>query len=142
MIPTSRDATPDGDAESLSTQDWIDAARRLLIRDGIDAVKVDRIARECGVTRGGFYWRFRNRADLLDTLLKDWQDTNTQPLVDTLRGPGTPAERFEAAASLWIEETQFDPRFDTAVRNWAVHSPAVAAAVHAVDQRRIARCRR
>jgi AcrR family transcriptional regulator len=109
----------------------------VLLRDGIDAVKIDRIAKECGVTRGGFYWRFKNRAELLETLLVEWRETNSKPLLAALRGLGTPAERFEAAARLWLEEQQFDPRFDTAVRNWATNSPETARAVHEVDELRI-----
>jgi AcrR family transcriptional regulator len=126
------------DGETLSTQDWIAAAKSVLLRDGIDAVKIDRIAKECGVTRGGFYWRFRNRAELLQTLLADWREKNSTPLIAALRGPGTPAERFEAAARLWLEEQQFDPRLDTAVRTWATNSAETARAVHEVDELRIA----
>lgn len=124
-------------AESLSTRDWLDAAKSLLLREGIDAVKIERIAKECGVTRGGFYWRFKGRAELLDALLDEWKQANTNPLLEVLSGPGTPAERFAAAASLWIEEEEFDPRFDTAVRNWASVSPEVAEVVREVDDTRI-----
>src|SRR5688572_17713954 len=45
--------------------DWIAAARNELIAAGVDAVKVGRLARRLHVTRGGFYWHFTSRADLL-----------------------------------------------------------------------------
>ncbi len=125
-------------AETLSTQDWIDAAKAVLLREGVDAVTINRIAKECGVTRGGFYWRFKGRADLLDALLDDWKVANTTPLLSILSGPGSVVERFTAAASLWIEEQAFDPRFDTAIRNWALTSSGVAEAVHQVDEERVA----
>jgi AcrR family transcriptional regulator len=123
--------------ETLSTQDWIDAAKAVLLREGIDAVTINRIAKECGVTRGGFYWRFNARADLLEALLVDWQATNTAPLLAILSGNGSPVERFTAAASLWIEEQAFDPRFDTAIRNWAQASPHVAEVVRQIDEKRV-----
>lgn len=130
---------PDPDViATLSTQDWLDAAKAILIADGVEAVKVDRIARHCGVTRGGFYWRFKNRADLLSQLLETWRRTNTQPLIEALNGPGSVADRFVAGAELWINEEAFDPRFDTAVRTWAHSSPEVAQAVAEIDQQRIA----
>ncbi len=124
-------------AETLSTQDWIDAAKAVLLRDGVDAVTINRIARECGVTRGGFYWRFKGRADLLDALLDDWKQSNTAPLLSILSGSESVVERFAAAASLWIEEKSFDPRFDTAIRTWALTSPDVADIVHQVDDQRV-----
>ncbi|MCP3732740.1 TetR/AcrR family transcriptional regulator [Sphingomonas sp. MG17] len=136
-VDSGSDMLAERDAETLSTRDWINAAKALLIREGIDAVKVDRIARMCGVTRGGFYWRFRNRAELLDELLNEWVQTNTTPLLDALNSTGTPAERFERVASLWLEETQFDPRFDTAVRGWAVHDARAADVVRRIDQQRV-----
>jgi AcrR family transcriptional regulator len=127
----------DLNAETLSTRDWLDAAKTLLIREGVESVKIDRIARECGVTRGGFYWRFRGRSDLLAQLLEEWSRTNTAPLLDVLAAEGPVSERFAAAASLWINEEEFDPRFDAAVRNWALTSSEAAQAVRAVDALRI-----
>ena len=38
----------------ISTEDWIKVARDTLIREGVGAVKVDRIAKKASVTRGGF----------------------------------------------------------------------------------------
>ena len=121
----------------LTTDDWIAAARNMLIREGIDAVKVDRLAKECGVTRGGFYWRFKNREDLLHDLLNFWKQTNTAPVLAALNSAGTPLERFAALVDLWIEEVDFDPGFDRAVRAWAAVSPEVAIAVHEIDDQRI-----
>jgi AcrR family transcriptional regulator len=132
------DTTPSTEfVETLSTRDWLDAARTLLIQEGVEAVKIGRIAKECGVTRGGFYWRFKDRSELLDALLDEWRTSNTAPLLAALAGPGTPAKRFRAAASLWIEEQDFDPHFDRAVRNWALAAPEVAATVHKIDEERI-----
>ena len=37
---------------------WVDCARTALIADGLEGVKVDRLAKSLGVTRGGFYHHF------------------------------------------------------------------------------------
>ena len=58
----------------LSRVDWIEAARRQLIISGVDELKVDRLARKMKVTRGSFYWHFKNRKDLLDAVLQLWQE--------------------------------------------------------------------
>src|SRR5947208_2045397 len=49
-----------------STREWVDIARRVLVEEGVVEVKIDKLARLAGVTRGGFYWRFKNRDELLD----------------------------------------------------------------------------
>ncbi|MGC4251361.1 MAG: TetR/AcrR family transcriptional regulator [Sphingobium sp.] len=127
---------------NLSTQDWLNIARDTLIREGIDAVKIDRLAKASGVTRGGFYWRFKSRADLLEQLLDDWRASNTVPFISVVSGPGTPAERYQALVQLWIDEDVFKPDYDTAIRNWAASSQKVADIVQTVDALRIDALRR
>ena len=124
-------------AVTLSTRDWIEAARSALINGGVQAVKIDRLARACGVTRGGFYWRFHDRAELLEVLLADWATTNTNPLLEALAGNDHPAARFQRLARVWTEERAFNPDYDTAVRHWALADPKVAAVVARIDQQRI-----
>ncbi|KQM63135.1 MULTISPECIES: TetR/AcrR family transcriptional regulator [unclassified Sphingomonas] len=133
---------PVAPAAKLSTRAWLEAARAMLIRDGIHAVKIDRLARECGVTRGGFYWRFGSHAELLEALLADWRETNTAPMLAALAGPGNPDVRFARLAGLWVDEQGFSSAYDAAVREWARGDAAVRAVVHAVDDERIgALCR-
>lgn len=118
--------------------DWIAAARSMLIEGGIAAVQINPLAARLGVTRGGFYWRFRNRQDLLNHLLLDWQNTNTRSLLMAVERSGTPRERFRRLVRLWLDETEFDPRLDTAVRQWGTIDQVVAAQVHQADDERIA----
>ncbi|HEY3813586.1 MAG TPA: TetR/AcrR family transcriptional regulator [Caulobacteraceae bacterium] len=121
----------------ISTEDWLDVARETLIQEGIGAVKIDRLAKKAGVTRGGFYYRFKSHKALLEALLDDWRATNNRPMLDAINGPGTPSERYWALVKLWIEERDYRPDYDTAVRAWAREAPKVAAVVHQVDDERI-----
>lgn len=121
----------------LSTEDWIELAKQTLISEGLSGVKVDRLAKKAGVTRGGFYYRFKSREALLDAVLKHWQATNHKPIVDALSGPGTPPERFRSLVRLWLDERDFDPDYDAAIRSWSQISPKVAQVVHKVDDLRI-----
>jgi AcrR family transcriptional regulator len=122
----------------LGREDWILAARATLIRDGINAVNVLPLAHKLRVTRGGFYWHFRNRADLLDALLSDWEASNTAALEHVLsEGRGDGHAEFAALVDVWLEESAYDPAWDAAVRQWALQAPAVARVVKRVDERRI-----
>jgi AcrR family transcriptional regulator len=125
------------DADTLTTEDWLRVARDALIRDGIGAVKIDLLAKSCGVTRGGFYWRFKSRKDLLDQLLVDWVNNNTVPLLDALEAEGTAEERYQRLVNLFINEDIYRRDYDTAIRAWARTVPSVASVVKKIDQRRI-----
>jgi AcrR family transcriptional regulator len=126
----------------LAADDWLQAAREELIARGVLAVKVDRLSRRLKVSRGSFYWHFRSHAELLDRLLESWASTNTEPFRQTLRLKIDGYRKFQAIIDLWLSETDYDPQFDTAVREWARISTRVARVVHHADQQRIGVFRR
>jgi len=118
-------------------EDWIAAAREMLIEGGVAAVEVNRLASWLGVTRGGFYWRFKNRQDLLHHLLKDWHQTNNKPLFRAAKPPGTPRERMARVIALWIDGNEFNAALDAAVRDWARIDSTVEKTVRNADDLRI-----
>ncbi|WP_347270924.1 TetR/AcrR family transcriptional regulator [Rhizorhabdus histidinilytica] len=119
--------------QTPSTEDWVRLAREVLISEGIVAVKIDRLAKLAGVTRGGFYWRFQSRDELLDALIADWRDRNTTPMLQVLRSGAAPKDRMRGLAELYIEGRGFSEAYDSAVRAWAALSPPIAEIVRAVD---------
>jgi AcrR family transcriptional regulator len=119
----------------LAREDWIAMARIELIDRGIDAVKVDRLARRLRVTRGSFYWHFKTRSQLLRDLLKSWEEINSAAFERALSRDG--CEEFLAFVNVWFEEKDYSPAFDSAVRDWARTSPEAADAVRGTDERRI-----
>jgi AcrR family transcriptional regulator len=122
----------------LDRSAWLETARSVLIRSGHNAVKIDRLANTLNVTRGSFYWHFRNRQDLLDSLVADWETNNSVAILGALRQAGAPLERLRALARVWIDETAYSPAYDSALRDWARVSASVQKAVRKVDQARIA----
>jgi AcrR family transcriptional regulator len=123
----------------LTGADWVAAARAALIRWGIGGLKVERLAKQLRVTRGSFYWHFRSRDALLSALLKDWEETNTAPIIRAIKAAGDDGHaQFTALVRAWIDETDFDPAYDAALRDWARHSRKAAVVVRRVDAQRIA----
>ena len=125
-------------------QQWLDAGRTLLIRGGAAGVKIDRLARDLNVTRGGFYWHFKNRQHFLDTLLEDWMRPDRDPLTHRLGrlhdqedDDGDELAPFLRVILTLIRERSYDPALDSAMRDWAKSSAKVRAAVREVDDRRI-----
>lgn len=123
----------------LGKEAWLKAARDSLIRHGIASVQIGKLARKLRATRGGFYWFFNSREELLDQLLEDWEETNTAAwkavLADSERQG---MSEFLALVDMLIHEKNFSPRWDASVRDWARISPKAAAAVRANDDERIA----
>jgi len=116
---------------SLHPENWLRAAETRLAEHGIDSVRVEVLARDLGVSKGSFYWHFRDRAELLDQLLSRWEDAQ----LDWLN-----AEDASASAARWARfiARASDPgrmRMDVALRSWARLDQRVAARVAAVEKR-------
>jgi AcrR family transcriptional regulator len=123
----------------LGREIWLDTAREALIEDGTAGVEINKLAKRLGVSRGGFYWFFNDRAQLLEELLGYWVQTSTVLFEKILQLPARNGiDKYLAMTHLWIDENEYDPKWDGAVRDWARTSPRVRKAVQAVDQKRIA----
>ena len=124
---------------ALTRQDWIDAAREMLIESGIERVKVEPLAEHLGVSRGSFYWHFRDRKDLLDQLIAGWLSTALEPMraVAGERDLGA-LERFEKFMRVWVQGEPYCPIYDLAIRRWAQVSKDVSKIVKKTDNDRIA----
>ncbi len=133
LTKTRRLAT-DQRPSRLSREDWIEAARVVLIAYGVDDVKVDRLAKKLRVTRGSFYWHFKHRKDLLDALLAGWETQNRNELRQIRKR----SQRIDAGLAetvrIWLSEDPAYPTFDMAVRFWARKSPEVARLVRKIDE--------
>jgi AcrR family transcriptional regulator len=135
LATTESDAAESG--ASLARADWIASARALLVAEGVDAVKVTRLAEALGVTRGSFYWHFADRADLLDALLAQWERQNTRAVVEAVEGALDLTGGILGLFDVWVDEARFDPALDGAVRDWARRAPKVRKAVEKADDARV-----
>jgi transposase len=44
------------------------------LKGGVEALKVERLARDLRVTKGSFYWHFKDRDELCELLLREWEE--------------------------------------------------------------------
>src|ERR671922_6013 len=78
----------------LSRERWIAAALDALADGGMAAVAVEPLAARLGVTKGSFYWHFRDRDELLTAALQEWERTGTEELIKRLDQIADPRERL------------------------------------------------
>lgn len=115
-------------------EDWINIALSTLINEGIEQVKILTLANKLNCARSSFYWYFRNRSELLRSLLNHWADTNTQILIDAANQPANTIT--SALAKLydgWLQEEHFNTALDFAIRDWARRDDKVKRAVQEND---------
>lgn len=133
------DAAPLTGNVKVTREDWLRHAMELLISDGVDRVKVLRLAEDMQVSRSSFYWYFKSRNDLLDALLQQWEATNTA-VIETQAQAEAPTVTA-AVLNIFRCTTNpdlFNTALDFAVRDWARRSADVRARLEASDRRRVA----
>jgi AcrR family transcriptional regulator len=115
---------------------WIDAGLRALAAGGPNAVRVELIASELGVTRGGFYWHFPSRKAFLDEMLNTWEHRSTDETLQRVEQEGGDAREKVRRAGMLTFSKELLP-IDLAIRDWARRDRAVAKRLRRVDSRRM-----
>lgn len=82
--------------ESLTRDDWISAAWDMLGENGLDGVRVEPLARRLGVTKGSFYWHFKDRQQLMEALLDRWFSIWDEQMLPDMEEAANPADRIWA----------------------------------------------
>jgi len=120
--------------DRLTKTDWIDHGLRTLASDGPSALKVGPMSATLKVSRGSFYWHFRDIADFRSEILRSWQDRMTDQIIQEVAGKAEP-DRLKHLLRRGFAEK---PRLDRAIRSWAAEDEDVARIVASVDASRVA----
>jgi len=127
-----------------SREDWLRAARLALLHRGPDGVRVEPLARALGVTKGSFYWHFKDRGELMEALLREWED-ETRLLTDALASTdprGAILAVIERLAVTTRTSERGESPSDAAIFAWAATDRAVARRAHRAERERMALFRR
>jgi len=117
---------------------WLNAAQELLLEAGIDAVKIQPLAKRLALSRTSFYWFFKDHDELLAALVARWRQKNTGNLIARTRAySDSLVEAVLNLNDLWFDQQLFDTKFEFAVRSWSLQSASVLADVQAADVARL-----
>ena len=115
--------------------DWMQAARELLAEGGINAVRVEPLARALGVTKGSFYWHFADRPTFHQALLEYWEAQGTSGVIEAVESSNLPPKG--KLGLLWSLTSSEELGAELAIRDWARRDDAAQAAVARVDNKRM-----
>lgn len=124
----------------LDATAWTNAALDVLADRGIDGVRVEVLAKHLSVTKGSFYWHFKDRDALLDSMLTQWRQQATIALIDRLdRVEDSALMRLRSLLRLPITGKRSARAADVelAVRLWSRHDARAFNALKEVDQLRL-----
>lgn len=119
---------------------WIEEGLRVLAVGGPEAVRVEVLAQALGVSKGGFYGYFRNRAALLEEMLGTWERGVTEAVIERIEREGGDARErlgrlFDFVGSGETPVTSAGVEF--AIREWARRDEGVARRLRRADNLRM-----
>jgi len=96
---TGREPTGTHANTRVAKDDWTLAALEVIAESGVAGLRVEALARQLGITKGSFYWHFRDRTDLIAAALDLWYRLGTLEIIEQLDRIDDPEERLSALFS-------------------------------------------
>jgi AcrR family transcriptional regulator len=123
-------------AVPLTREAWVKAAMNLLAQEGVPAVAVEPLALALGVTKGSFYWHFKNRDDLIQACLEAWEQDQAADVVSRYSGIPDPRRRLRVLLFAAFEDVENGKFF--AALTVSAEDPRVAPTLRRATERRLA----
>ncbi len=125
--------------QQLDRDAWVKAALDILADRGLDGIRVEVLAKRLKVTKGSFYWHFKDRRDLLDAMLAVWKEGRIRDIQKQTRAdPGEELPRAYHVIEVYsANRNRKGTLIELAMRDWARRDAAAAAVVEEVDAARL-----
>lgn len=129
-------------AISLTKLDWLQAGFRALTKAGPIALKAEPLSKSLAVSKGSFYWHFKDINAFKAAMISYWEQAATADVIAHINGgTANPIEKLYVLALRSTElpsEKHGGPASESAIRNWAKYDPEIAIIVSKIDTQRIA----
>lgn len=116
--------------------DWILTGLSVLREKGINAVRIETLAKKMGVTKGGFYGYFLQRDALLQAMLEHWETELTDRVISDVRKiRGSLSEKV--LKLLEMVDGHSDESVDLSMTSWSFRDQRTRTVVNRVVRNRI-----
>ena len=123
-------------AGNLSREVWLEKALDVVSRAGGAKLRIDNLVKDVGVTKGSFYWHFKNRDEFVYSLIDYWHERYTLTVSDYLdEYEGSAKEKLRKLMEM-VFVGQLT-RHDLAIRTWAIAEPKLQKLVKRTDDHRL-----
>lgn len=118
----------------LDRRDWVEVGIEILSSRGVDAIRVEALAKQLNISKGSFYWHFKDRHDLLEAILVEWETRQSDWNTGGENTPN-PVERWARLFELFSRPAY--ARLEMAISSWARQDEKIALRVADADRKRI-----
>jgi len=122
----------------LSREEWLMRALEILAEQHNAQLRIDELVKRMGVTKGSFYWHFKDRNDFLMQLLDYWVYEFNEKVPEEINktvGDRDAKTRLRFLLAYLVEHDC--ARYDMLVRSWAAQDPGVGKVLVKIDKLRL-----
>ncbi len=130
-----------GPRPRLSASDWINAALDIMVEQSVEQVRIEPLAARLKITKGSFYWHFKDRDALLAAIIDHWVERATLAIIRRVEQQGQTSESRILRLFMVPFASDRSPRgadIELAIRAWSRRSAMARAAIDRVDRLRLA----
>ncbi len=119
--------------------EWVEAAIDILAEQGVAGMRIEVLAKSLNVTKGSFYWHFKDRQDLFTAVLETWRDGRIRDIrKQTEANPGSEDQQLLHLIDIYgATRNRKGISIELAVREWARRDAQAATVVEEVDHWRL-----
>jgi AcrR family transcriptional regulator len=120
--------------------DWLQAGLTAVADDGPDGLRIDRLCRRLGVSKGSFHHHFAGAGDFKRALLGAYETLVVEALNDAIEQTAaiTPQQSLAGlTAAITGTQSFYRPELEVAIRAWAFSDSQVRTVQERVDRRRL-----
>ena len=120
----------------LTREEWLARALPVIASKGNTKLRIHELVKHLGVTRGSFYWHFKDRDDFVHALVDYYHRWSTDQVIEEVeRVGGDAAQRLKTVMRVVAEKDL--GRYEVAMSSWGVQEPIVEESFRVAIQRRI-----
>lgn len=119
----------------FDAETWIEIGLQTLKNEGLNKFSVEAIARQVGVTKGSFYWHFKDREQFFKAIVDYWLEKQQQIVEDFAQKSFSDAKQQLWDVMHFMLTKNAD--HDVAMRSWVQHYDYAQKAVKQVDKLRL-----
>ena len=120
--------------DQLSKSSWLQHGLETLASKGFEALKAEPMAKALNVSRGSFYWHFKDIRDFRRAILERWREQATLQVIQATDETHPSQSRLMGLVHRAFDA---DHRLEAAIRAWAAQNKEAAEIAQSVDVERI-----
>lgn len=112
---------------------WIDCGYKILSEKGHEFITVDELSTRMGISRGSFFYHFKNREGFIKAMMDRWL-ADTESIIAGLDYSGSFEECYDRVTEGILP---FEINRELKIRLWGGSEPIVAESIAEVDGKRL-----